>query len=40
MVRLIFSIRLGAIALAMNAACNVHAAWAGSRNHLHAMKTP
>ena len=28
MVRLIFSIRLGAIALAMNAACNVHAAWA------------
>ena len=28
MVRLIFSIRSGAIALAMNAACNVHAAWA------------
>ena len=28
MVRLIFSIRPGAIALAMNAACNVHAAWA------------
>ena len=28
MVRIILSIRLGAIALAMNVACNVHAAWA------------